>query len=246
MELNVIYNEDCYEGIKKIPDKSVDLVYIDIPYDMETRGGGFHNVRDYYDLIRDEGMADGITTELLNELCRVMKSINIYIYCSKNQLRQLFDYFDDKNCNIDLLVWHKTNPIPTVNNKYLSDLEYILFIRDKGVKVYTTYETGSKLFQSVVNKSDKELYNHPTIKPLEMVKTHIQNSTLENDVVLDCFMGSGTTAVACKELGRNYIGFEINPEYYKIAIDRVNGITQKDRKLKESGIMDIFDFGVER
>ena len=59
-------------------------------------------------------------------------------------------------------------------------------------------------------------------------------------------MGSGTTAVACKELGRNYIGFEINPEYYKIAIDRVNGITQKDRKLKESGIMDIFDFGVER
>ena len=57
-------------------------------------------------------------------------------------------------------------------------------------------------------------------------------------------MGSGTTAVACKELGRNYIGFEINPKYYQIAIDRLKGITQKDRKLKESGIMDIFDFGV--
>lgn len=244
MELNVIYNEDCYEGIKKIPSKSIDLVYIDPPYDMETRGGGFHDIRDYYDLIQDEGMADGISKALLDELCRVMKKINIYIYCSKNQLRQLFDYFDDKNCNIDLLVWHKTNPIPTVNNKYLSDLEYILFIRDKGVKCYTTYETGSKLYQSTVNKNDKDLYGHPTIKPLEMVKTHILNSTQENEVVLDCFMGSGTTAVACKELGRNYIGFEINPKYYQIAIDRVNGITQKDRKLKESGIMDIFDFGV--
>jgi DNA modification methylase len=54
-------------------------------------------------------------------------------------------------------------------------------------------------------------------------------------------MGSGTTAVACKELGRHYIGFEMNPKYYKIAVDRVNGITQKDKKLKEMGIQNIFD-----
>ena len=61
-------------------------------------------------------------------------------------------------------------------------------------------------------------------------------------VILDTFIGSGTTAVACKELGRNYIGFEINPEYYKIAVDRVNGISVKDRKLKEQGQLDLFDF----
>ena len=55
-------------------------------------------------------------------------------------------------------------------------------------------------------------------------------------------MGSGTTAVACKELGRNYIGFELNPEYYQIAVDRVNGISQKDKRLKEKGINTIFDY----
>ena len=61
-------------------------------------------------------------------------------------------------------------------------------------------------------------------------------------VILDSFMGSGTTAVACKELGRNYIGFELNPEYYQIAVDRVNGISQKDKRLKEKGINTIFDY----
>lgn len=58
-------------------------------------------------------------------------------------------------------------------------------------------------------------------------------------------MGSGTTAVACKELERNFIGFELNPDYYKIAVDRVNGISQKDRRLKDKGIMTIYDFGVD-
>lgn len=58
-------------------------------------------------------------------------------------------------------------------------------------------------------------------------------------------MGSGTTAVACKELERNFIGFELNPDYYKIAVDRVSGISQKDRRLKDKGIMTIYDFGVD-
>ena len=92
-----------------------------------------------------------------------------------------------------------------------------------------------------VNIKDKELYIHPTIKPLDEVKKRILNSTQEGDVVLDTIMGSGTTAVACKETGRHYIGFEVNPKYYQIATDRLNGITQKDKKLKEIGVQTIFD-----
>ena len=152
------------------------------------------------------------------------------------------NYFLDKGCFWDLFVWHKTNPIPTCNNKYLSDTEYCLIFREDGTSVnYGTYETKSKYYISEINKKDKELYNHPTIKPLEFVKNHIINSTQENDIVLDCFMGSGTTCVACKELNRRYIGIEINPEYFRIAQDRLNGITQKERQLKESGWIDIFD-----
>ena len=74
------------------------------------------------------------------------------------------------------------------------------------------------------NKEDKDMFNHPTIKPLELVKRHILHSTQENDIVLDCFCGSGTTCLAAKETGRRYIGMEIDPEYHRIAVNRLNGI----------------------
>lgn len=69
---------------------------------------------------------------------------------------------------------------------------------------------------------DKKHFLHPTIKPLKIIKNIVGNSSKEGDIVLDPFIGSGTTAVACKELGRHYIGFEINPKWVKIAKDRLN------------------------
>ena len=101
------------------------------------------------------------------------------------------------------------------------------------------YELKSKYYISPLNMNDKDDYGHPTIKPLELVKRHIKNSTNENDLVLDPFMGSGTTAVACKELGRNFIGFEIDEKYHKIAVDRLNGI-------KKDGQMSLLDTDFEQ
>ena len=151
-----------------------------------------------------------------------MKAVNIYIWCNKAQLRQYLDYFDDRGCSIDLLTWHKTNPTPTCNNKYLSDTEYCIFARDKGVKLYGSYETKRKFYVTASNTDDKKLYGHPTVKPLDIIRNLIINSSKEEEVVMDPFMGSGTTAVACKLTGRHYIGFEIDPEYYRVACNRVN------------------------
>lgn len=136
------------------------------------------------------------------------------------------EYFiKKKHCFHDIMVWCKTNPIPTANGTYLPDLEYCLMFREKGTKVEGTYETKSKYYVSEINKKDKDKFLHPTIKPINVVKNHIINSTKENDIVLDCFCGSGTTCLACKETGRRYIGMEIDSEYHKIAVDRLNGIT---------------------
>lgn len=86
------------------------------------------------------------------------------------------------------------------------------------------YELKSKLYQSPTNKKDKDKFEHATIKPLTFVQRHIAHATQPNNIVLDPFMGSGTTAVACKNLGRQFIGFEINPKWHKIACDRLNNI----------------------
>ena len=232
--INTIQLGDCYELIKQIPDKSIDLVYIDIPYE-KTKSNGYYsgggsfgvNNRKYQRDLRNKGLMDGIKTTILDELCRVMKYIYIYIWCSKEQLPKLLKYFLDKGCFYELLVWCKTNPTPTCNGKYLSDVEYCLMFREKGTLISGTYKTKSKFYVSTVNKKDKKEFKHPTIKPLELVKNHIINSSKENDIILDCFCGSGTTCVAAKELGRKFIGIEIDPEYHKIAINRLNGINEE-------------------
>ena len=110
----------------------------------------------------------------------------------------------------------------------MPDIEYCLCIKGKDAPRYNDgYELKSKWYISPKNKEDRDNYNHPTIKPLELVKRHILHSTQENDLVLDCFAGSGTTLKACQETNRRYIGFEINEEYYKIAKDRLNNINAK-------------------
>ena len=254
-ELNKIYNEDCYEAIKKIPDKSIDLIVTDPPYQFDMGGGGGHfgtKERNYHaeylSLYHQTGttketeklriranaqnnannyrfISRGFDYELLDEFVRVMKKVNIYIWCSKAQVSKILTYFEELGCNTDIITWHKTNPTPTINNTYANDTEYCIFAREKGVKVYGSYETKKKWYVSPANVDDKKQFTHPTIKPLEIIKNLIINSSVEGEVVLDVFMGSGTTAVACKELNRNFIGFEIDEKYFKIANDRVNGIT---------------------
>lgn len=142
----------------------------------------------------------------------------------------LISYYHERDdVNLDLIVWGKQNPMPLCNNFFLNDTEYCLCIHEKGVGWNTNagFEVKRKCYMTNVNKEDKNNFGHPTIKPLQIIKNFTINSSNENDIVLDPFMGSGTTAVACKETGRQYIGFEIDKEYYKIATDRLNGINQK-------------------
>lgn len=149
-----------------------------------------------------------------------MKKVNIFIWCSKSQILDLMNYF--KEYNFEILVWCKTNPLPQTNNVWLSDIEYCLYFREKGVKLNDGFYLKSKYYISAINQADKKIYNHPTIKPIEFVRNNILHVTQENDLVLDCFCGSGTTCVACKQTNRRYLGFEINKKYYEIAKKRLN------------------------
>lgn len=225
--LNKITLGDSYELIKCIPDKSIDLVYIDIPYLFADGGSSSSPLSQRIKKLKQEdlaGITKGIDYSILHDLIRIMKKTNCFIWCSKEQILDILNFFNERNCMFEILTWIKTNPTPMTNNTFLPDIEYCLYFRETGVRLNDGYKLKSKWYSSPINKRDKDKYNHPTIKPLEFVKRHILHTTQENDIVLDCFSGSGTTCVAAKELNRQYIGIEIDPEYYKISIDRLEGI----------------------
>lgn len=232
-ELDKVYNEDCLDGMKKIPSKSIDLVVTDPPYLLTTLcGGGILNQREY---IREiEGIKDRFSTEILNELCRVMKKINIYLFCSQRQILSLLKYFvEQKGCNWNLLTWHKANPVPACGNRYLPDTEYILFFREPGVKILGDFHTKSTYFITNVNKVDKKLFGHPTCKPVSILEKLILNSSQNGGVILDPFMGSGSTVIACINTNRHYLGFEINEKYHKILTRRIRERKQESKSLFE-------------
>lgn len=235
LETNKIYNQDCMIGIKDIPDNSVDLVVIDPPYDIsisstipdKSRIG--KDIKAVQKELIDSNLVNGYDMSILDELIRIMKNINIYIWCNGRQVPKYIKYFvEELNCKMEVIIWGKTNPMPLFNHKYLGDKEYCLYFRKKGYCNPRNYEDARTIYISSLNAKDKMKYGHPTIKPLELVRKLIRNSSKENDVVLDCFLGSGTTAVACILENRKYIGFEINKNFYDIALKRISEVNKED------------------
>ena len=243
-ETNKIYNEDCYNAIHNLPDKCIDLVYMDPPYEYTS---GFNErlgewvKSETTDQVKQ--LSGGINYSFLDDLVRVMKYICIYIWCNDKQIIDYINYFvNQHNCDYKILAWYKNNPMPLYAKRFLDDCEYCLMFVEKGktkFKGTDSYENSFKIYTGSINAKDKKLFLHPTIKPIECVRNHIQK-TLSKGVCLDPFLGSGTTAVACKELGIDYIGFEINKEYYDIAVDRLNCLTQADKANHQQ--ITIFDF----
>ena len=222
MEINTVLNKDCMDGMAAMDGGSVDLVIADPPYFQGNGGcGGSFGVKKMKHRNEIDKMMCGISDECLDQMARVCKRVNMYIFCSVLQIPQYIAFATRHGYKFDILTWHKTNAVPACNGKYMPDTEYIVFIKESGVPLYGTAATKRKYYVTPTNVIDKRKWGHPTIKPLNIVQNLITNSTQEGGVVLDPFMGSGTTAVACVRTGRNYIGFELNPEYYEVCKKRI-------------------------
>lgn len=229
-----LYNTDCLEVLKNLETQSIDLVVTDPPYEIsQINGGGSINkakkLNKSLNELKKAEITDGYAfTEINTELVRVMKKINIYIWCNKFQIPKYFDFYVNVlGCKFDIICWHKTNALPTYKNKYLSDTEYCLYFRKGGycdpsqTEKDKRYENAKTYYLAPLNQTDKKLFGHPTIKPLDITERFIKNSSKEGETVLDCFMGSGTTGVACRKLNRDFIGCEINKEYFDVARGRI-------------------------
>ena len=182
MEINTIHLGDAYELIKQVPDKSVDLIVTDPPYQFGDSGWGAENdgkwySRQYAKEIADETLANGIDISILNEFVRVLNKVNIYIWCNKAQIYDYLTFFvKEKKCNFEIIVWSKTNPSPFLNGNYLKDKEYCLYFWESGAMCKPSVSTGRTVYVTNVNKADKEKYGHPTIKPESIIENLIKNS----------------------------------------------------------------------
>lgn len=185
MELNKIYLGDAYELIKQMPSKSVDIIVTDPPYQIEgiSNKGKLHGIfaKDGHKATYEQDLFElskGIDLSILDEFVRVMKKINIYIWCNKEQIYDYLTYFvKEKKCNWEMIIWAKDNPPPFTCGHYLKDKEYCLYFWEKGVKVNPTWNTGKTVYISKTNVLDKNNYDHPTIKPCDLIENLIRNST---------------------------------------------------------------------
>lgn len=236
-----LYNDDCKNIIPTLPDNSVDLVVTDPPYQFgNIHGSGMFSESNFekygrsrnIDFLHDLEKLDSVVfnpVEMLDMLKPKMKSFYGYFFCNKMLIADYINWARKQNYTYDVLVMAKSNPIPAHSTHHVSDLEYIILIRAKG-----TFFQGKGFDLDYYRKwfltgCTKRI--HPAEKPLELVKRLVNISSPRGGVILDCYMGSGTTGVACKELERDFVGIEIDKRYYEICERRINEASFNEKQL---------------
>ena len=205
----------CCDSLELLPqlDVEVDLVLTDPPYLMHMGGAGCFKNRKY-------------KTEIHNNLdsgfdLTVLKNFdNWFCFCSKSLIVDLINIASDDNWMI--LTWNKNNPLPQTNNTYLPDTEYIIHKYKKN-RLFGNYEDKRRF---IITDVEKNNIDHPTVKPIKIIKKLLRLGSQENDLILDPFLGSGTTAVAAESLNRRWIGIEKEQKYCDIAIQRLQNEVQ--------------------
>ena len=210
-----IINADCIDILKQLPDKSIDCVLTDPPYGMDYQSA---RRTDKYNKIDGDNDLKWLPS-FLEELKRVSKENSIwYIFCSWHKV-DVFKQEIQKVKNIkNILIWNKNN---FGSGDLLCDFapkyEMIIFCNDNK-------KLNGKRIANVLNfaKTDNSL--HPTQKPVDLFGCLIDKATQENDLVLDCFSGSGTTAIACHNLKRRFICIEKDVEYWAKSCERLKAV----------------------
>lgn len=228
---NRIYNMDCLEGLRRLPDDSVDLILTDPPYLFDAKKGkGTGIVKDSKYLKEIDYMCNGFDLRILDECMRVLRG-NAFFFCSKDQIPMYFEYFANKGMNIQVLTWSKTDVPPLCCGKYLSDTEYIIYAYKADSADKYPLITDHFITKRLRGNRNDPLY-HPCKKPTEILSALIQSASKEGDVVLDMFSGSASTAVSCIETGRRFIGFELMEKYYNSGNRRIASTLEEHPEYK--------------
>lgn len=226
---------DSHSLLKQVPDHSIDFILTDPPYNLAQHSTGniplpgrtaMNNDLAPWDLIEFK------PEEWVDEFIRILKpNGNLFIFTSYNKIGQWYELLDRKFDVTNFMVWHKTNPAPKIFKAgFLNSCELIYTCWNKGhTWNFISQAEMHNFVESSICMRPERLQNpkHPTQKPVAILKKLITIASNEGDVVLDPFMGVGSTGVAALDLGRNFIGFEINPTYFTAAERRLNDMSQQ-------------------
>lgn len=237
-----LYNAECTETMRTFADKSIDCIITDPPYNL---GLFMHNRNTNLKKMRENQFAYAGWDNLefdewqqnmrlwLQECNRVLKKKGtLIIFMAIIKVGDVIKLAEEAGFYYKTTgIWHKTNPMPrNMKIQYVNSTECWIYFVNEGTS--GTFHNNGKVCHdfmesSVCPGSEKKFGKHPTQKPLSIMKQLIETLTNPDDIVLDSFMGSGSTCVAAKQLGRRYIGIELNEEYYNIAKARLNALDKK-------------------
>lgn len=237
----MIYNDDCLKKMKHFPNNTIDMVFADPPYFLSNNGLSIHSGRivsvnkGTWDKKESHKDVKEFTNKWIKECFRILKN-NGSIWISGTQ-HNIFDVreaiLQAGFSIINIIIWHKVDPPPLIfKNKFQFSYEFIIWAR-KGKKTTFNYQTMFSVYNEemhdvwnlpAVQMCEKKYGYHPTQKPECLLERIILATTNENDIVLDPFMGSGTTVVVAQKLKRRGIGIEKEREYFDIARKRLNEI----------------------
>lgn len=234
LKTNEIYLGDCLEVMKDIDSGSVDLVATDPPYKTTSRGGTGNSGG----MCKKKEFSSGKVfkhndikfSEYLPELYRILKDgCHCYIMCNHKNLIELLNESQKVGFHfIKSLIWNKGNKI--MGQCYMSQFEYIIFLRKGNHKKINNCGTADILdIPNIKTKVDGKNI-HDTEKPIRLMNILIENSSNEGEIVLDPFVGVGSTCISAKGLNRKYIGIEKDETYYNIAKERID---KKEGKIND-------------
>lgn len=208
-----LYCGDCEEVMRSINILGCRLV-MDPPYVFRAEGGGsFRKDRPNMDQILDEELDQGFDHKIINPL--LFDSVTVF--CHNDQLPDLLSYLKGSFDRVVLLCWHKSNPMPVANKNYIPDTEFFIHAWHMGFHPEGDLKDKGRYF--VCNNGRDKTLDHPTVKPLALMHKIVTNTA--PGIILDPFMGTGTTGVAATEQGREFIGIEKNPKHFETAVRRL-------------------------
>lgn len=225
-----LYNVDCFVQMEKLieQNRKFDLILTDPPYEMQIHGGTANNDFSSRKLISEKHIdfiVQGFDYQkCFQKLLKLQNIPNMLIFCSNRQVSKTMKFFEDRELSTTLLVWEKLNPIPLCNGKYVSDLQFIVYVRGKGAFFNDSEQYRYKLKCKHYSSPSSKFRIHPTEKPIQLLEQLVRIHSKQNDIVFDPFMGSGTSGIAALNLGRQFCGCELNETFFDGAKKRIDNL----------------------